>query len=86
MSETIEMGTISSRGQICIPSSIREEMDLSDGSKVIFMLSGGTLHMRKAIPKTFAELTEPLRKAKKKIKEEEVVELIHRIRNDKSNS
>lgn len=27
MAEKIEMGIVSSRGQICIPSSIREELD-----------------------------------------------------------
>lgn len=32
---------------------------------------------------SWSELTEPLRKAKKKIREEDVVELVHRMRKEK---
>ena len=32
MTEKIEMGTISSRGQICIPNNIREDMGLKEGN------------------------------------------------------
>ena len=38
MAEIIEMGTMSSRGQVCIPSSIREKMGLEEGSRLIFHL------------------------------------------------
>ncbi len=80
MSEKIEMATVSSRGQICIPNSIREEMDIKEGSKVIFALIGDSLIMKKVSVQTFEEITLPLREAKKKIKEEDVVSLIHRMR------
>ncbi len=86
MSEKIEIGTVSSRGQICIPQCIREEMGINNGTRIVFMLDEDVLFMRKVSTETFASLTKPLRKAKKKIKEEEVAELIHWIRDDKSNS
>lgn len=38
MAKVIEIGTISSRGQIAIPSSIRAELELSEGEKIMFIL------------------------------------------------
>jgi AbrB family looped-hinge helix DNA binding protein len=84
MAEKIELGTVSSRGQICIPNNIREEMGLDEGSKVLFFLSGeDTLLVKKVQAKTFEEITRPLREAPKKIREEDVVDLIHKIRKEK---
>jgi len=84
MPELIEMGTVSSRGQICIPNDIRENMGLKEGNKVLFVLTDDSLLVKKVSTQTFAEITKPLREAKKKIKEEEVVDLVHRFR--KSNA
>ena len=84
MPELIEMGTVSSRGQICIPNDIRENMGLKEGNKVLFVLTDGSLLVKKVNTQTFAEITKPLREAKKKIKEEEVVDLIHRLRKSKN--
>ena len=78
--EIVEMGTVSSRGQIAIPSGIREEMGLEEGSRVLFVLGDSTLLIKKITTRTFAEITKPLREAKKKIEENEVVDLIHRLR------
>jgi AbrB family looped-hinge helix DNA binding protein len=83
MSDKIEMATVSSRGQICIPNSIRENMGLKEGSKVLFALTGDSLIMKRVTMETFAEITKPLKEAKKKIKEDEVVDLIHKIRKEK---
>lgn len=80
MTEKIEMATVSSRGQICIPNDIREDMGLEEGNKVLFVLSGDSLIMKKVNLKTFGEVTRPFREAKKKIKEDEVTDLIHRLR------
>ena len=80
MAEKIEMGTVSSRGQICIPNDIREEMGLEEGNKVLFVLTDKSLIMKKVTMQTFDEITKPLREAKKKIKEDEVSDLIHRMR------
>ena len=85
MSEVVEMGTISSKGQVAIPALIRDEMGLEEGSKVLFMLTDDTLLIKKVNNKTFAEITKPLKEAAKKagFKEEDVVDLVHRARNKK---
>jgi len=84
MSEKIEMATVSSRGQICIPREIREDMGLREGSKVLFILADDSLLVKRVNMRTFAEITKPLKEAPKKIKESEVVELIHRVRKEKN--
>jgi AbrB family looped-hinge helix DNA binding protein len=78
--EIVEIGTVSSRGQIAIPSGIREEMGLEEGNKILFVLEQDTLLVKKVTTETFASLTKPLREAKKKIEEKDVVNLIHRLR------
>jgi len=86
MADKIEMATVSSRGQICIPNNIREEMGLIEGSKILFFLSGDdTLLVKKVQTKTFEELTRPLREAIKKsdLKESDVNDIIHRFRAEK---
>lgn len=80
MEEIIEMGKVSSRGQIAIPSDIRLRLGLHDGSKVLFFLEDDALLMKKVVPSSFAELTKPLRMTKKKISEGQVTELIHKLR------
>lgn len=85
MSEVIEMGTISSKGQVAIPSQIRDEMGLEEGSKVLFVLADNTLLIKRVNTKTFAEITKPLKETAKKagLKEEDVVDLVHRARKKK---
>ena len=83
MAEIVEMGKISSRGQVAIPSDIRNQLGLQEGSKVLFVLEDDTLLMKKVTAESFAQLTKPLRDAKKKIKEEDVTDLIHRLRKSK---
>ena len=76
----IEMGKISTRGQIAIPSDIRSQLGLQEGSKVLFVVEDDTLLMKKVTSETFAQITKPLRQAKKKIKESEVEKTIHKLR------
>jgi len=80
MVELFEMGRVSSRGQIAIPIDIRKEMHLDEGSRVFFLLEEDTLLIKKVSAETWERLTEPLRMQKKKIRQEEVDELIHRMR------
>lgn len=80
MGEIVEMGTMSSRGQISIPNDIRKEMGLEEGTKVLFLLTEDALLVKKATMESFASITKPLKAAKKKIEEHEVNALIHRIR------
>src|SRR3989338_2463403 len=85
MKEIIEMGTISSRGQIAIPADIRREMKLKEGEKVLFLLEEDTLLIKRVMPQSFAEITRPLKEAAKKagMREEDVPEIITRFRKKK---
>jgi len=82
MEEIIEMGKISSRGQIAIPSDIRLKLDLKEGQKVLFFVEDDTILIKKVLPKTFAEITKPLKEAAKKagMKESSVPEIVHNFR------
>ena len=85
MAEKIEMGTVSSRGQICIPNNIREEMGLKEGSKVLFVLSDDFLLVKRVTMQSFEEITKPLKEAAKKagLKESNVVDIVHKSRKRK---
>ncbi|HLC72422.1 MAG TPA: AbrB/MazE/SpoVT family DNA-binding domain-containing protein [Candidatus Nanoarchaeia archaeon] len=82
MQASIEMGTVSSRGQIAIPSSMRKKMKLREGEKVLFVISDDALIIKKVLPETFAEITKPLKEAaiKAGLKEEDVPAMIQRFR------
>jgi AbrB family looped-hinge helix DNA binding protein len=78
--EILEMGKISSRGQVAIPMDIRKEMGLGEGAKILFFLEEDTLIIKKLSAQTWEQLTKPLREQKKKLKEKEVAGLVHRMR------
>ena len=80
MKEIFEMGRVSSRGQIAIPIDIRKEMRLDEGSRILFFLEEDTLMIKKVSVETWESLTQPLRVQKKKIEQEDVTNLIHRMR------
>lgn len=81
--EIFEIGCVSSRGQIAIPSGIRKELGIEEGTRILFVLEDDTVLMKKVTKESFANLTKPLRQAKKKIREEEVVDLVHKFRASK---
>jgi AbrB family looped-hinge helix DNA binding protein len=85
MSEIIEMGTMSTRGQLVIPNDIREGMGLKEGSKVLFVMSDDSLLIKRVTMRTFAEITRPLKEAAKKssLKESDVDGIIHKMRKEK---
>jgi AbrB family looped-hinge helix DNA binding protein len=85
MSEIIEMGTVSSRGQICIPNDIRAEMGLVEGTKIVFLLKNDSLVVKKVTIETFEEITKPLKEEAKKsgLKESDVDDIIHKLRKNK---
>ena len=80
-----EMGSISSRGQIAIPSNIRKNMSLEEGSKVLFILEDDTLIMKRVTSETFANITKPLKEEAKKsrLKESDVNSIVHKFRKEK---
>jgi len=86
MEKIIELGTISSRGQIAIPADARRALNFKDGERVMFVVDKNTLIVKKLdIEKTWAEVTKPLRDAiaKTNLKESDVVDIIHRMRKAK---
>jgi AbrB family looped-hinge helix DNA binding protein len=80
VSEVVEMGKVSSRGQIAIPIDIRNEMGLVEGSKVLFLLEDDVLLIKKVTSQTWEQITAPLHAQRKKMDQENVNELIHRMR------
>ena len=76
------MGKISSRGQIAIPTDIRNQLDLHDGAKVLFLTENGNLIMKKVTAESFEHITGPLKKAAKesKLKQKDIDGIIHRAR------
>lgn len=85
MTEIIEMGTVSSRGQICIPGGIRDEMGLTEGSRILFVLQDKSLLVKKVTAQTFAEITKPLKEEAKKagLKEQEADIIVQKFRKEK---
>jgi len=85
MEEIVEIGKVSSRGQLCIPNEIRQKMKLEEGNKVLFFLDQDSLLIKKVHQKSFTEITKPLKEAAKKsgLKEEDVVDMVHRARKQK---
>lgn len=85
MPEIIEIGKVSSRGQICIPNNIRGEMELEEGSKVLFVLQDKSLLMKKVTSETFTNITRPLKEEAKRdgFKESEVNNIVHKSRKEK---
>ena len=85
MAESIDIGTISARGQVAIPSEIREKMHLKEGEKVLFILEGDTVLMKKVSSLSWEEITKPLRAAAKRagLKESDVPKIVERVRKRK---
>ncbi len=82
MTEIIEMGTVSARGQICIPNDIREEMGLKEGNKILFIFQNDSLFVKKVTIETFAEITRPLKEGVQRsdLKESDVGTMVHNFR------
>lgn len=80
MAKIIDVGKVSARGQVAIPTEIREKMELKEGERILFVLEGDTLLVKRVSELPWEKITKPLHESKKRIKEEEVVGLIHRLR------
>lgn len=85
MGTIIEMGKISSRGQVAIPAGIREQLGLEEGTKVLFFTEEDTLLMKKVTEQSFAQITKPLKLAAQQagMKEKDIPDIIHRFRKKK---
>jgi len=60
----VDMVTVSSRGQVSIPSDIRKESGIEEGTKLLVMSSGDSVLMKKVRPsvveKDLEEVMKPL--------------------------
>lgn len=85
METIVEMGKISSRGQIAIPLDIREQLGLEEGSRVLFFTEDNTLLVKKITSQTFAQITQPFKEAARKagLKESDLAGIVHRVRKNK---
>ena len=82
MTTSIEIGKVSSRGQIALSAEMRKQLNLKEGEKVLFFSEGDTIVIKKVTLGSFGELTKPLKEAAKQagLKESEVTEVINRFR------
>lgn len=82
METDIEIGTVSSRGQICIPSAMRLGLGLKEGTKVVFVRVKDSLILKKVGAQTFEEITRPLKEEAKRLglKDSDAVGMVHRAR------
>ena len=82
MASIVEMGKISSRGQVAIPSDIRSQLGLEKGSKILFVTEEDTLVIKKVTAATFSEITKPLKQAAKRanLGKKDVPDILHRFR------
>ena len=85
MSEAVDIGSVSSRGQVAIPLDIRNVLGLEEGSKVLFVVEGDTLIVKKVTASSFTNITRPLKDAAKKsgLKESDVTDIVHKFRKER---
>ena len=66
----VEMTRISEKGQVVIPSSLRNQMKIKKSDQFLVFGEGNTIILKKiekpAVKKTFDEVAKPLRQAAKK--------------------
>lgn len=85
----VEVSRISSKGQVVIPSSIREQLGIKPSDRFLVFGSEDTIVFKKisasAIKKSFEEITAPLAKRARElgITEEKVAVAVHKFRKEK---
>ena len=83
--ETIEITSMSSRGQVVIPQRLRESLGLKEGEKFIVIGEQGTLVLKRLETPSFKGFEKLLEKTRefaknKNIKESDVKEAINKAR------
>ncbi len=83
--ENIEITSISSRGQVVIPQSLRERLRIHEGEKFIIIGEEDTIILKKMEMPSFEGIDKLLKKTKefakqKELKETDVEESIREIR------
>ena len=52
----INIGSITTKGQITIPKEVRERLDLKEGDRVVFVIDSGQTTIRKASGEKISEI------------------------------
>lgn len=67
----VEVTRVSEKGQVVIPSSMRQELGIKKSDQFLIFGEGSTIILKKiekqALKKTFAQISKPLKKAASKI-------------------
>ena len=87
---TLEVTSVSSRGQVVIPNSIRAELHLETGDKLVVFSDGDNILLKKIeIPakKDFKKLIEASRQFAENagMKQSDVTDMINEVRHEKKN-
>jgi len=88
MSE-IDMVTVTSKGQISIPSKIRKKYEIEKGDKLFLALKNDTLVLKKinkeVIEKSIEEILKPMQEKSKRagLKEEDAYKIVEEHRKEK---
>lgn len=85
---TLEVTSVSSRGQIVIPNSIRAELHLETGDKLVVISDGGNILLKKIeapAKKDFSKLIEKSRQFAEStgMKQSDVADMLKEVRLEK---
>ena len=82
----MELAKVTTKGQITIPKSIRERLDLKEGSKIIFIESGNDIIIKNAAMLSLEKIQKAFEGESERLNlksEEDVVELIKKERKNR---
>ena len=87
--ENIEITTLSSRGQIVIPNSIRKELNVNEGSKFVIMTDGNNILLKQLEKPKMTEFRNLINESKniiksRHIKKVDINTIINNVRKNKS--
>lgn len=82
----MELAKVTTKGQITIPKSIRERLDLKEGSKIIFIESGNDIIIKNAAMLSLEKIQKAFEGEAERLNlksEEDVVEFIKKERRNR---
>ena len=82
----MELSKVTTKGQITIPKSIREKLDLKEGSKIIFLQKGNDIVIKNSAMLALEKIQEEFEGEAERLNiktEEDVVELLKEFRKER---
>ncbi len=83
----MELAKVTSKGQITIPKSIREKLELKEGSKVIFLQRGNEIIVKNSAMLALEEIQEAFEGEAERLglkTDQDIVQLIKKFRKEKA--